>query len=279
MPKISSLAAVIGHPVSHSLSPKIFGILSDVESLPVLYKKLDIAPKDLNAFVSATAKLDLFTGWNVTVPHKEKILAHVDELSEEVKAIGAANVVHFKSQTATAFNTDVYGIKQTLHEQDVRLQGSSALLYGAGGAAKAVAFALGREKVAQVWVVNRTRSRAEALCRKFGKLFPKTKFRTATVNQCKDLRVTLLVNATSVGLPGNAAAFEFPHAIDAETLAFDLIYGPKLTSFLTQAGKRGARTVNGLDMLIWQAIATWEIWFGKVEDRDGLKHKLRRALS
>jgi len=262
-------AAVIGHPVNKSVSPKIFKVMAGSQRRPVRYERLDVPASRLDTQFKARSG---FTGWNVTIPHKEKILKLVDKLTPEVKAIGAANVLHFSKSGTVAHNTDVFGIRQTFRQERVRLADKEAVLYGAGGAARAVAYALKQEKVAKVWVINRTRARSQALCRHFSSRT--TKF--VSVKSVDEIpsKIALVVNATPAG-----ERFEFPAGIHANTLAFDLVYRQKLTPFLRKARKSGMRTVNGMAMLVWQAIATWEIWFGRVRGRTSLKEKIWRCVT
>ncbi|MEQ1843760.1 MAG: shikimate dehydrogenase, partial [Verrucomicrobiales bacterium] len=140
-------AAVLGHPVKKSLSPKLFGAMAKSQKREVDYRKMDLLPKRLASFFRSQSG---FTGFNVTIPHKEKVIRFADVLSPEVKAIGAANVLHVQGNRLTAYNTDVLGIRQTFREQGLRLAGKQAVLYGAGGAARAVAYSLTQEGLAKV---------------------------------------------------------------------------------------------------------------------------------
>jgi len=257
-------AAVLGHPVKKSLSPKLFAAMAKFQKHEVDYRKIDLLSSRLASFVRAKGD---YIGFNITIPHKEKIVRLASRLSPEVKAIGAANVLHARGKHLVAYNTDVYGIRQTFREQGLRLSGKQAVVYGAGGAARAVAYALTKEGPARVYVFNRTFSRASRLARHFSTR--KTKFIAVRDVSRIEGPISLLVNATPAG-----QAFEMPAGISAQSLAFDLVYRPKVTPFLKVARKSGLRTVNGLDMLVWQAIATWEIWFGKVGNRSALKEKL-----
>lgn len=275
-----AIAAVLGHPVSHSLSPRIFGLMGHALRRPVAYRRLDVSPGELAPFFRQVARRGLFTGLNVTLPHKEAIARLVDELSPLARGVGAVNVVHFVNGRARGHNTDVIGIRETLREQRAGVAGDVAVLYGAGGAAKAVAYALGLERARRVWIVNRTPARARALARAMGNLFPRTAYRAVAHGAAIPDEVALVVNATPAGMPGNAAfpAAELPRWLAPGALAFDLIYRPRVTSFLQAASRRGARTVNGLDMLVWQAVATWETWLGRVRDRAALKRRVARGL-
>ncbi len=272
----AKLAAVIGHPVSHSLSPKLFSVLASSQGRQLSYGRIDVDPAELGRWYGTRSDRDGFVGWNVTIPHKEAILMMVDKVSAEATAVGAANVVHFGETGATAYNTDTVGIEATLDEQNCDLRGREVVLYGAGGAARAAAFVCGKFGAKRVVVLNRTILRAEKLCADFQAIYPNTRFE-ASGPTVPNATPACLINATSIGLKDSDSAFAFPAAFEPNALAFDLVYGAD-TPFVTQAAALGLRTVNGLDMLLWQAIATWKIWFGPLSDAAALKTKLAAEL-
>lgn len=275
----TAIAAVIGHPVDHSLSPDIFSLLAKRAKRSVVYRRIDLTPEELTRFFISVRDKNIFTGWNVTLPHKESLAPLVDNLTAEAKAIGAVNVVQFSSHGTKGFNTDVFGVRSTFKENRLKLRGRDALLFGAGGAAKAVAYALGMEGAKEVWVANRTLDRALEFTRYFSSLFPKTRFRMTDWETAVQGPVSCVVNATPVGMKSFRGQFVFPKSFSSDALAFDLLYRPAMTPFLKLSKKLGLRTVNGMDMLLWQAIATWEIWFGKMTNGDRVKSFLKRELS
>ena len=233
--KDTDLAAVVGHPVSHSLSPEIFSFLSTELKRPLSYKRLDVHPQDLESCFRVSSDNGLFIGWNVTIPHKETVAELVNRLNPGAAATLAANVVHFKGGKATGYNTDVLGVRATLEEQTVRVAEKTAVIYGAGGAAKAAVFALGQARAARILVVNRSVERAHALCRHFAPMFPKTEFGAANDGAAVVVpggECSLLVNATPVGIKGFSGSFHLPEGIQGKnTLAFDLFTGrPRLLS-------------------------------------------------
>ncbi len=280
-------AALIGTPVSHSLSPAIFGFLTGflagkTGTSDFHYSAQEVQPADLLPFLSeakANSQSAGLVGFNVTIPHKETVLSLLDQVSVEVKSIGAANVIHCHQGKLLGYNTDVLGITRTLEEQHCLMRDQTALIWGAGGAARAVAYALGTMGAKTVYVSNREQARAHKLAVEIGTAFPKTSFIAtsdpgAVIHPPHSL-LRLLVNATPVSPPdlqGNELA------ANSSTLAFDLSYNPEVTSFLEDASAQGLKTVGGLDMLIYQALATWEIWFGPLQRFEETKTALARHL-
>jgi len=246
--------AVIGHPVAHSRSPAMQNAalaelgLADEWS----YEAIDLAPDELEPRVRAMAG-EGFVGANVTVPHKGAALALADTLSETAREIGAANTLSFAAGEIHADNTDAQGLLDALPESP---DGQRALVLGAGGAARAVVWALVREG-AEVEVWNRTASRAESLCAELGG-------RPAEVLDLRNFQ--LLVNATSVGLHGEDQFAELPFEpshLEARHTVVDLVYGDSPSQLLTIAAHAGATYVDGIDVLVRQGALSLEIWTGQ----------------
>jgi shikimate dehydrogenase len=270
-------AAVVGHPVSHSISPEIFRFLSRRLKKDLCYGRLDIAPEDFSAVVRSFKKSDFFLGWNVTIPHKETIAAAVDWLSPEARAIGAVNVVHFSKGRLRGHNTDAFGIAQTLRENQVEVRGRTVVLFGAGGAARAMGYVLGSFGARQVFIANRSMARGRVLCHALTKAFRKTEFKAVSLTAVPD-DAALYVNSTPLGMKGFTRQSLLPSRVKTPAVAFDLIYRPENTVFLQSARKQGLRTVGGLDMLLWQALRTWEIWLGPIPRRRYVKTALAKHL-
>jgi shikimate dehydrogenase len=282
---------VIGHPVSHSRSPAIFSFLSARRGLAGFrYFAKDILPEQLGSFLSEQRSRPEFLGLNVTIPHKEAIFACVDELSDEAQALRAVNVVHCDSGVLRGHNTDVFGVIRTLKEQHGRIEGKAVWIWGAGGAARAVAYAVGKLGALEVFVLNRSIERAEKMTREMAAIFPQTRFH-AVAEIPRNKTFSLVVNSTPMGMQGYPQDESFFSSLrqasfEKNALAFDLIYQPEETVFLKLATDLGLRTVGGMDMLIYQALATWEIWFGSREDetellrtKSGLGSHLRAIFS
>ncbi|MBI5531124.1 MAG: shikimate dehydrogenase [Deltaproteobacteria bacterium] len=271
------LAAVIGHPVAHSLSPRVFAFLSRELERPVSYEAIDVKPEDLASLVEAEQRAGRYTGWNVTLPHKKAVLKLASRASPQARRVGAANVLHFTPDGAEAHNTDVFGVTMTLQEQRFKPTLGAVLILGAGGAARAVACAAAWAGAQTVLVWNRTPDSALTLCADMTELFPNTLFRAVQEAPEVDQPLSLLVNATSVGLAGIEGELPCPK-VAAGGLAFDVVYAAEPTRFLREAARLGARTVDGLDMLLWQAMATWELWFGPIAKKGDVKRSLKEGL-
>jgi len=281
-------AAVIGSPVSHSRSPAIFAFLAKrFARADFDYSAKDIKPEGLAEFLSSMRARTDFVGVNVTIPHKEALLRLLDDVALEARAVGAVNVVHARGGRLYGHNTDVLGVLRTLDEQKCKIPGEDAWIWGAGGAARAVAYALGSSGARSVYLQNRDVARARKIQDELGSFFPNTSFvvaRAGTEAQAQPL--TLLVNATPLGMRGadhEGVIFDNLRELPAkrEALAFDLIYNPERTPFLSRAEDQGLRCVSGLDMLIYQALATWQIWFGEIGDAKAVqdaKEALARHL-
>jgi shikimate dehydrogenase len=284
-------AAVIGSPIGHSLSPAIFSFVADkLKCNDFTYSAELIEPQALGDFVKTARASDDWLGCNVTTPHKQKIIEFLDEVSAEAKAIGAVNTVRFQDGRAIGFNTDVEGVATSLLIKTFPLK--NALLIGAGGAARSVAYVLGKKGADTVFIQNKTLDRADELAQTMQRLFPKTQFKA--LNEIEDVQkmISLFVNCTPIGMEGVkpdpivlkriqkkfAEILKLKHPPGA--LAFDLIYRPERTEFLQQAEKADFQTLGGLEMLIEQALATWRIWFGPSQDAElrSLKDALRAHL-
>jgi shikimate dehydrogenase len=246
--------AVLGHPVAHSRSPAMHSAALAELGLAGewSYEAIDVAPDELEPRVRAMVG-EGFAGANVTVPHKGAALALADTLSETAREIGAANTLSFEAGEIRADNTDAQGLLDALPEPP---GGKRALVLGAGGAARAVVWALLREG-ATVDVWNRTPLRAEHLCKELG----------GRPVEALDLRnYQLLVNSTSAGLHGEDPFSEFPfepaHLEEHHTVV-DLVYGAGPSQLLTVALAVGAPIVDGLEVLVRQGALSLEIWTGR----------------
>jgi len=258
--------AVLGHPVAHSRSPAMHNAALAELGLARewAYEAIDLAPDEFEPRVRAMATEGL-AGANVTVPHKGAALALADALSETAREIGAANTLSFEAGEIRAENTDAQGLLDALPESPA---GQRALVLGAGGAARAVVWALLREG-ADVEVWNRTASRAETLCAELG----------GKSVEAPDLRTyRLLVNSTSVGLHGEDPFVELPfqasHLEDRHTMV-DLVYGDSPSQLLTIAAHVGARRVDGIEILVRQGARSLEIWTGHSAPLDVMRAAAR----
>jgi shikimate dehydrogenase len=251
---VAALAGVLGYPVAHSRSPAMMNAAFGRLGLDWRYVKLPV-PAELFEETTRALPGSGYRGANVTVPHKLAALALADEATAVAKEVGAANSLSFEDGSIAADNTDVGGFLDALGED--RARGSRALVLGAGGAGRAVAWALREAGAAEVSVWNRTRERALALAGELG-------VRVAERPEPADL----LVNATTVGLD---PAVDTPAALEALGLAgldpppavVDLVYGERTTAVCAWAERGGARVVDGIEVLVRQGARSLERWTGR----------------
>jgi shikimate dehydrogenase len=261
------LAGVIGHPIGHSRSPKLHGHWLKTYGLPGHYVPMDVAPADLEAVLRTLPKAG-FVGANVTVPHKEAALRLADYASDRATVIGAANTLVFREDGSIhADNTDGYGFMEILYSgaPDWNAADGPAVVFGAGGAARAVLQALADAGVPEILLTNRTRSRADHLKEEFGQ-------RISVVDWVQAGNVIenaeLVVNTTSLGMQGQPDLRVPLDGLQPGAVVTDLVYAPLKTRLLQTADDAGCTTVDGLGMLLHQAVPGFERWFGVRPDVD-----------
>ena len=261
------LAGVIGSPIAHSKSPKLHGYWLKTYGIRGHYVPMDVAQSDLREVLTALPKAG-FVGCNVTIPHKETVLAMADMVTDRAALIGAANTLIFaRDGKIHADNTDGYGFTANLHQSapDWRPHAGPAALFGAGGAARAVIAALLEAGVPEIRLCNRTKVRAEALRSEFG-----ARITVLDWGRTEDLLegAVTVVNTSSLGMEGKP---DFPLSLEAlmpGATVTDIVYTPLRTPFLEAAAAKGCVTVDGLGMLLHQAAPGFERWFGKRPEVD-----------
>lgn len=261
------LAAVIGSPIAHSRSPKLHGYWLRRYGIAGHYVPLDVAQADLEAVIRALPKAG-FVGCNITIPHKEAILALADTVTDRAALIGAANTLVFrKDGRIWADNTDGYGFTANLRQNAPSWTPGAgpAAVIGAGGAARAVIAALLEAGAPEIRLANRTKARAEALRTEFGAKIVVHDWVQAG-NMLED--AVTVVNTSSLGMVGKPE-FRVPlDALSSRATVTDLVYTPLRTRLLTEAEANGCTVVDGLGMLLHQAVPGFERWFGKKPDVD-----------
>jgi len=254
------LAAVIGSPVRHSLSPVLHNAAFAAAGLDWVYVALEVGPGRVPEALAGMRALGI-GGLSVTMPHKEAVAAECDRLSDDAAALGAVNCVVPDGDELVGHNTDGAGFVAALAADGVDPAGMACVVLGAGGAARAIALALARAGAAEVAVVNRTAARAEqavALLGGVGRV-------VAPADAGESVGAAgLVVNATSVGM-GDPAPSDLPldpARLRAGQVVADIVYRPLETALLRAARTRGATAVNGVPMLVHQAAVAFELWTG-----------------
>ncbi|NOD48573.1 MULTISPECIES: shikimate dehydrogenase [unclassified Ruegeria] len=255
------LAGVIGHPIGHSRSPKLHGHWLKTYGLAGHYIPMDVAPADLETVLRTLPKAG-FVGANVTVPHKEAALKIADHVSDRATVIGAANTLVFREDGSIhADNTDGYGFMENLRSgaPDWNAKDGPAVVFGAGGAARAVLQALSDAGVPEILLTNRTRARADHLKEEFGQ-----GIRVVDWVQAGNVieNAELVVNTTSLGMQGQPELRVPLDGLQPGAVVTDLVYAPLKTNLLKTAEEAGCTTVDGLGMLLHQAVPGFERWFG-----------------
>lgn len=288
--------AVYGFPIRHSASPALHNAAFAALGLNWRYLAFEVHPDDLHSAL-AGARAMRFAGLNLTVPHKLLAVEMVDVLDASARMFGAVNTIRFEGRAsrgvwrplrrfeketpanirAVGFNTDADALSRSLREDlGLKLRGARVLLLGAGGAGRTAALKLAMEKVAELYLVNRTSSRAAAVAREIRKRFPAV---AVTVGYPK-MAVDLVLNATSLGLkPGDHSPLdEKQFSLKHTRAVYDMIYRPAETRLLQAAKTAGCRTASGLGMLLHQGAAAFEIWTGKPAPLDVMRRALKKNI-
>ncbi len=263
------LVGLIGWPVGHSKSPAMHNAAFDAAGIDGRYVLLPVHPDRVGAAVAGLRALG-FRGANVTVPHKQAVIPFLDALTPEARAIGAVNTIVVQEDgMMLGTNTDAIGFARDLAEKGVsfeRLQSEGALVLGAGGSARAVAYALAVRGV-PTHILARRPEQAHALAASLAPHLPDAGLLDAHPwQQLPDLAANarLIINCTPVGMTPHSDASPWPHDLPfhPEQLVYDLVYNPRQTRLMAQAQDAGAQAWNGLGMLVQQGARAWELWTG-----------------
>ena len=267
---MSKRVGIIGYPIRHSISPVFQQAALDYYSLDATYQAWEVAPQELPKFIEGLRSPNTL-GINVTVPHKEAVMPHLDCIDDWARMAGAVNTIVNEGGKLTGNNTDGPGFLKALEEHgNFSPEGRSVLIIGAGGSAKAVALALVRRGVASITIANRTLQRAQSLAQRLEghgpkveaiPLFPPEEALARAVG-----RSDLLVNCTTLGMKHGPSENGSPlpdRRIPPGALVYDLVYNPPETPLLREAAMAGAATLGGLSMLVYQGAASFESWTGR----------------
>lgn len=251
-------ACVIGWPIAHSRSPLIHNFWLAEHRIRARYEKIAVEPQNLSAFLRLMAARGM-RGCNVTVPHKEAAFALVDEADDTARAVGAVNTIWLEGDRLIGANTDVPGFLANLDDQAAGWRRDRAIVLGAGGAGRGIAYALKSRGVTEVEIVNRTLERAEEVAQVLG--------RGVCARRIEDLpglleNADLVVNTTSLGMTGQPPLAMDLAPLPDHAVVADIVYAPLETALLAAARARGLRAVDGLGMLLQQAAPGFENWFG-----------------
>ena len=272
---------IIGYPLGHSISPIFQQAALDAEGIDARYEGWETAPEDLKSRLESFRE-EGFVGASVTIPHKESVMALLDDVSKTARLIGSVNTIVRREGKLTGHNTDAPGFLRGLRDQgEFEPRGKRVVVVGTGGAGRAVVFGLAGEGVASMMLVNRTLSRAERLGREVSQAFPA--LRLSVEGEIPEgAEYDLLVNGTSVGMRHTGVEDASPVLRDRivqGSLVYDLIYNPEETVLLKLAREVGARTLGGLPMLVFQGAEAFELWFERRAPVEAMFKAAREAMA
>jgi len=268
------LAGVIGNPIAHSKSPKLHNYWLSKYKINGFYIPFSVTNDKLETSIKSLIELG-FSGVNITIPYKTSVLSFADSITDRAALIGAANTLYFsKSGKIHADNTDGYGFIQNIVDEipDYDFYDKTALIYGAGGSARAIASALLSNGVKEVGITNRTRSKAQIISENLGAKVSVVDWRAAPDTITK---VDIIINATSMGMVGQPDFSQPISRAKKTALVVDIVYNPLITGLIKEAKKLKLKTVGGIGMLINQAVPGFEHWFQKKPQVD---EEIRRFI-
>ncbi len=265
----TELCAVLLHPAAHTRSPAMHNAAFQALGQDAVYLAFDVAPALLPAAIAGARALGL-RQLAISIPHKQAVMALLDEVDETARRIGAVNTVTRDGARLVGANTDWLGLVRAL-ERETELAGQRAVVLGAGGTARAAVFGL-RERGATVSVLNRSVEKARQMARELGAE------RAGALGELGELEYDLLVNATSVGLRSADTPVPAAH-LRAGTTVFDAVYEPAETTLLRDAREQGARAIGGKWMLVYQAVEQIRLWAGRAPEPDRLARAFDAAAT
>jgi shikimate dehydrogenase len=275
----SAIYALIGDPVEHSLSPLIQNAAFHSAGIDAVYIVLRVRSPDLKDAIRGLRALNV-RGFNVTTPHKTRIVRYVDRLDEAAAEIGSVNTVVVREGRFHGYNTDGIGALRALEEAGAKLEEQTVLHLGVGGAGRAIAYSLAQHAKA-IRLMNRTLPKAKRLERllrkRFGVEVTSSRLSRANINASLT-EADIIVNASSMGMQGKPELPIEQGQLNQNQLVFDIVYNPLETRLLKLARQAGAGTINGLELLLHQGARSFEIWTGKTAPVLEMRHAIAQKL-
>jgi len=271
---------VLGYPAKHSLSPAMHNAAFRALKINAEYSVFEVAPEELDYFLDSMDKNNIY-GFNVTVPYKERILNFItlDQESFYLKQIRAVNTIVKKDNVWQGFNTDIPGFSRHLKE-NFDPAGRKVAILGAGGAARAVTYVLAQSRAGEITIFDIDENKSRDLVNIIKGLFPNFKISNSDNIEKLDIKnKDLLVNATPVGLEESDLCLVGSEMLHKDLLVYDLIYNPLETKLLALAKKVGAKSVNGLGMLLYQGVLSFEHFTGKSAPIEIMRQALNEGVA
>lgn len=272
----TSLYGLIGDPVEKSLSPDIHNFSFSNNSINSVYLAFQVKSDELEKAIEGMKSIGV-KGFNVTIPHKVDIIKYLDELDEEAEILGAVNTVKNENGKLKGYNTDGRGFIELLESNGVKVKGSNIAILGAGGASRGISMLLAKEEAAKINIVNRTEEKAVKLKDEIQSHFGSVEITTGLEPDYSEY--DLLINTTSVGMYPNDDEVPFDIELLSEKAAVaDIIYKPLRTKLLKEADSKGHKIIEGLGMLINQAILSEEIWLDRKLDKKSVIDEISKQF-
>ncbi len=262
---------LLGHPVGHSWSPLMHNTALNYHGIEARYYAIDLLDNELTDLATFFNR-ETFLGANVTIPYKQLIMNYLDMVDQQADEIGAVNTIVKEEFQLTGYNTDSYGFLSPLNEFEEIIAGGRAIVFGTGGASKAIAVSLREIGLEEIFLISRNPDRINSFNR-----FDQVK--VVSYNEWTVLakEAILIVNATPLGMypdTGQSPVREGEKQFLADRICYDIVYNPLQTKFLQQAKEVGAKTIGGLEMLIQQGSRSFELWTGKQFPVNVIRKKL-----
>ncbi len=274
---------LIGYPLGHSMSAVIHNAGFKSIGADAIYELIETEPENLVERIKMF-KRENYDGFNVTIPHKVPLALFVDEFDKYSDITGAINTVKILSdKTMKGYNTDVIGFIRAIPDS-IDLNKKRAAVLGTGGASRAAIFGLSERGISEIGVYTRSIPNSIDYMAYLRRRFPQIVFEVHQIDRVRDLsKYDILVNTTPIGMQGKSADMtpiekEVLKTLSSEAVVYDIIYNPKKTILLKLAEELGFKTINGIDMLVWQAVAAQEIWFDKSPSFTDMKLALLENL-
>jgi shikimate dehydrogenase len=262
---------IFGYPVEHTLSPMMHNTAFKALGIDMCYSAFSVAPEHLPDAIKAIKALH-FLGVNITVPHKEKVIPLLDKIDSEASFINAVNTIVNKHGKLTGYNTDGRGFMKSLSEKGISVTGKNIFVAGAGGASRAISYYLS-EKASKLFLYDINQPKAKKLVNDLGKI----RKNVFLIKNIKDLdKPYVIINATPLGLRPADPLPVSPDFITSDMVVYDLIY--RNTKFLQEAKKKGAKTIDGSGMLLWQGVLAFEMWTGVKAPVDIMRKALMAGI-
>jgi shikimate dehydrogenase len=275
------VCGVIGDPIEHTLSPTIHNAAFNHLKLDFVFLAFRVKAAEIENAMHGMRGLGIH-GLNVTMPHKSTVIGYLDEVDPTVKSLGSVNTILNKNSELSGFNTDGVGALKALQENGEVLSEKKVLLLGAGGAAKAIAFSLAKE-VGELAILNRTAEKAKEIAETLGGMSNKKVVGGAlsSDNIAKNLRDSdILINATSVGMkPNHSQSLVAPQWLKSHLVVMDIVYNPVETKLAKDAKVAGAQVISGVETLIYQGAASFELWTGRSAPIEVMRRAALNKLS